>query len=325
MGSINNNNVINDFIKSFKSESRFDSNEQYHGNKDYIGSTSLKLIKLSPLHYKNQEPLDTEAIRFGSAYHCFILEPEKFDKEYFVIDDTEFCNELIQNGKLDAKGNRVSVSKPRATNEYKSWYEQQISKSEGKILFDKEDLSKLEAMKSRLFSNRFARNLLQNGEAEKSYYCDLEIITGQRIGVKVKPDYCKPNKRVIVDLKTCGKGVAAKNEFPKHAADMDYHISAAMYSDMLSFTENKGMNWDFIFIAQEKVVPYAFNIFKASPQFISQGRYEYELLLQLLAWCKENDKWPGYQVFCENEYGINELSIPKYAINELEFYTHSNI
>lgn len=312
-----------DFIKTFHCESKFDSNDAYHSNKDYIGSTSLKLLKVSPLHYKNQEPMDTEALRFGSAYHCFILEPEKFESEYFVIDDTEFCKQLIEFGTLDAKGNRKEVSKPRATNEYKNWYEQQISNANGKILLDSDDFNVMKAMKERLMSHYYVRSLLKNGEAEKSYYCDLELMTGEKVGVKVKPDYCKPKKRLIIDLKTCQD--ASIDGFTRHAAELDYHISAALYSDMLEKNEGKDMAWTFIFIAQEKKKPYAFNLFEASPQFIAQGRYEYELLLQLLAWCKENDKWPGYQVFCPNKFGINELSLPKYSIKELEYFTHKTL
>lgn len=313
----------NDFIINFKCESKFDSNDAYHGNKDYIGSTSLKLIKKSPLHYKNQEPLDTEAIRFGSAYHLFILEPEKFEQEYYVIDDTEFCSQLIQFGTLDAKGNKKEVSKPRATNEYKYWYEKQISLAEGKILLDTEDFNTLKAMRSVLLKNFYCRSLLSKGEAEKSFYCDLETMTGDKVGVKVKPDYLKFDKRAIIDLKTCQD--ASVSGFTRHAADMDYHISAALYSDMLSQFEGKGLGWRFLFIAQEKKKPYAFNIFEASSQFISQGRYEYELLLQLYAWCKANDKWPGYQVFCQSKYGVNEISLPPYAIKQLEFFNHSTL
>ena len=313
----------NDFIKTFHCESKFDSNEEYHGNKDYIGSTSLKKLKVSPLHYINQEPLDTEAVFFGSAYHCFILEPEKFDNEYFVIDDSEFCKQLIEFGTLDAKGNRKQVSKPRATNEYKNWYEQQISKANGRILIDTDDFNTMVKMKDRLFRNRFCKSLLTGGESEKSYYCDIETNSGAKVGVKVRPDHCKKNKRFISDLKTCQD--ASVDGFTRHAADMGYHISAALYSDMLSLYEGKGMEWTFFFVAQEKKYPYAFNIFEASPQFIAQGRYEYELLLELLNWCKVNNKWPGYQVFCENRFGINEISLPKYAIKQFDFFTHNNL
>ena len=80
--------------------------------------------------------------------------------------------------------------------------------------------------------------------------------------------------------------------------------------------------WTFIFIAQEKVKPYAFNLFECTPQFVSQGRYEYELLLQLYKFCIDNDKWPGYQVFCQNRYGINDLNLPAWAIKDLTYYTY---
>lgn len=313
----------NNFIKSFTCNSQFDSNEQYHGNKDYIGSTSLKVLKQSPLHFINQEKKETDALVFGSAYHCFILEPEKFEHEYYVIDDSEYCRELIEHGKLDAKGNRVQVSKPRSTNEYKNWYEEQISRAAGKILFDADDFAVMKIMKERLFSNRYIKTLLNNGEAEKSYYCDLELFNGRKIGVKVKPDYCKPQKRLIIDLKTCQD--ASVDGFTRHAADMNYQISAALYSDMLEKNEGKGLGWTFLFLAQEKTSPYAFNIFEASPQFISQGRYEYEKLLELYSWCKENDKWPGYQVFCYNHFGVNELKLPPWAIREIEIFEHRNL
>jgi hypothetical protein len=71
-----------------------------------------------------------------------------------------------------------------------------------------------------------------------------------------------------------------------------------------------------------KAPPYAFNIFQASPQFMSVGRYEYEILLMLYAYCLEADKWPGYQVFCQNKFGVNELSLPAWAVKELEYFTH---
>jgi len=78
----------------------------------------------------------------------------------------------------------------------------------------------------------------------------------------------------------------------------------------------------FIFIAQEKTKPYAFNLFEASPQFIAQGRYEYEMLLQLYKYCLDNNKWPGYQCFCPNRYGLLELSLPKWAIKSLDYYIY---
>lgn len=51
------------------------------------------------------------AMENGKAFHCAILEPERYADEYFVFDDSEKVAELILNG----------FKNPRATSEYKKW------------------------------------------------------------------------------------------------------------------------------------------------------------------------------------------------------------
>lgn len=298
-----------DFIKSIKYTEVKDSNEVYHGNKDYISASGLKKIKKSPLHFMTEEKKDTEALTFGSAYHTYILEPENFDNEYFIFDETFILEVLSGEGS----------KKPRGTNKYKEWYENEMKAAEGKIMIEKSTFEIIKSMRDRLFKHRYAKSLFNKGEAEKSFYCSLETEVG-KIKVKIRPDYLKKQHRIITDLKTTSDASAI--EFPKNAANYDYHIQAAFYSDIMRMIT--GDEWPFFFIAQEKSKPFAFNIFEASAQFINQGRYEYEQLLRLYYLCKENDYWPGYQVFTENRFGIIELRLPSWAINEINFYNHLN-
>jgi exodeoxyribonuclease VIII len=300
---------MSEFFKIISYEIKKDSNETYHGNKDYISASGLKKIKKSPLHFKEEEQKDTEALQFGSAYHTFILENESFADEYFVFDDTGKCQELINGG----------ARSPRATNAYKDWYNDQMSIINGKQVIDLKTNNIITAMRDRLMSHRYVRSLLSNGEAEMSVYCEIEIMTGQRIKIKIRPDYKKDQKRIISDLKsTIGASVY---DFPRHAADLDYHLQAALYSDIMDAIEGKELGWSFFFIAQEKVIPYAFNIFEASPQFLAQGRYEYEQLLMLYAWCLENNKFPDYQIYTQSRFGVNELKLPSYYIREINWYS----
>lgn len=301
---------MSDFIKHIDFEIRKDSNEEYHSKKEYISASGLKLLKKSPLHFKLQEKKTTEAMEFGSAYHTFILEPELFEKEYYLFNDSDICSVLIGEG----------AKSPRATNIYKEWYNQQLAIAGQRKLMDKNTYSQLEKMSDIIFRHKFAKSIISNGDAEMSIYCEITIITGQKIKVKIRPDYKKDSKRIISDLKTCQS--ASINDFPRHSADFDYHIQAALYSDILSEIEGKGMGWDFYFIAQEKSSPYCFNIFESSPQFLAQGRYEWEQLIMLYAFCLENDKWPGYQVFTENKFGVNELNLPAYSIHEINWFDH---
>lgn len=71
----------------------------------------------------------TGAMDSGTAFHCAILEPERYADEYFVFDDSAKCAELVSNG----------AKSPRATAEYKAWKAEQLAKFEGKIEVSAED------------------------------------------------------------------------------------------------------------------------------------------------------------------------------------------
>ena len=300
-----------DFIKSIKiiesPEIKQDA-DSYYKIKDYVSASALKLIKKSPAHYIEAEPKETDAMIFGSAYHTFVLEPDKFDKRYYFMDDTAIYQTLLGEGSKS----------PRQTKIYKEWVENEQRIAGDKISLDASTMNILKGMKDRLLSNRFCASLLKNGEAEKSIICEIETSVGKTLKIKLRPDYLKADKKIIVDLKTTVD--ASKDEFPKQAANMDYQIQSALYCDIIEALT--GQKQSFFFIAQEKVKPFAFNLFEASGQFLSQGSYEWELLAMLWDECFTSGVWPGYQVFNQSPYGINELSLPPWAIHDISYYIH---
>jgi len=294
-----------------------DSNKKYHSDKSYIGSSSLKLYKESPLHYKFHKVESTPALEFGSLYHTFVLEPELFEKEYFVFDDAEICEQLVNGAFMDDKGKQILAKSPRATNIYKEWYGNQMALSNGRKLVGITELAMIKEMKNTLFSHPYARYLLTGGVSELSHYATLN-----GVNVKIRPDHMFEKKKICVDLKTAK--TAKHEDFPRDAYDRGYHISAALYSDVLEQIYSPGEPWTFFFVVQEKVFPYAFNIFKSSPQFMSIGQYEYEILLEQHKYCLENNDYRGYQVFADNKFGIHGLEIPAYLVKELTFYNEYN-
>lgn len=302
------------FIQSANIQPFNGTDAEYHADKSFISASALKKLKISPAHYKEdteEKTEETDAMLFGSAYHSFILEPEKFEKQYYIFDDSVVCGALIAKG----------AKSPRATNDYKTWKESEMSFSDGKILLDKVDFLKLQAMKDRLMGHPYAKMLLNNGINEQGYMGEIITEVGS-INVKFKPDHVNDKKKIIVDLKTTFD--ASADGFARHAADLNYHIQAALYSDLMAKVSNDGREYQFFFIAQEKKRPFAFNLFEASAQFISQGRFEYEMLLQMYKYCCDNNVWPGYQIFCQNKYGILELKLPAWAIKDLTYYDHIN-
>lgn len=303
------------FIKSVNLKEFHGTDQEYHSDKNYISKSGLAEIKTSPMHYKegieDETPEDEkkEALIFGSAYHCYILEPKKFEEEYYIFDDSKVYAALIDKGFVS----------PRSTKDYKQWVESEMQLIGEKKIIKKAMFDRIKAMKDRLFAHPYAKILLSNGRPEVGYMGTMETEAGI-INIKFKPDYIKDHKHQVIDLKTTRN--ASKKGFPKEAADHDYHIQAALYSDLMSKMEGENRDFTFIFIAQEKKKPYAFNLFEAGPKFIAQGRYEYEMLLQLYKYCVDNDTWPGYQVFCQNKYGMLTLELPAYAIDSLDYFIH---
>lgn len=288
----------NSIIKNLTfTKSENDSNEFYHSQPG-ISASGLKLMKQSPAHYDQREVKQTDAMYFGELYHTFILENDRFYKDYTVVDPLQRPD---QKHGMSAKAN-------------KEWLESFVNPVTAATH------EQLKAMREVLFRHPYAKVLLTNGESEASYYCDLDIGANKRINVRFRPDNVRHDKRIVVDLKTAAD--ASVDGFKSAAAKYDYQLQAALYSDLMELVMDEPLGYDFFFVAQEKVKPFAFNIFQASPQFRSIGRYEYELLLMLYAYCEESEKWPGYQIWCQNKFSVNELSLPPWAIKEIEYFNH---
>lgn len=280
----------NQFIKTMH------SSKEYHENKDYIGSTSLKKYLQSPTHYlynKNNPKPPSEEMSFGSAYHILILEEDKWNDEVFVLDESK----------------RPMPDKDYRTKENRDWKDEQIKSSVGKIYLSMEQYDTAMRMRDVLKQNTFASDLMNGEERESSYYGEYNGVK-----VKVRPDSYTKGK-FIADLKTCQD--SSFEEFKKHSFNMGYHISASLYLDILNITNNPDTEEGFFFVSQEKKPPYNVSVFIASEQFIAQGRHIYENLLRLHKHCLEKNEWKGYEVFSEFQNNVQVLDIPSWGMKEL--------
>lgn len=299
---------MSDWIKNIEfSWSDEDSNEFYHSQNEYCSASTLKKIKQSPAHWRYEERTETDAFRIGSAYHSYVLEPEKFEEEFFVFDDSVIVDVLLGEG----------AKRPTSTSKYKEWKENELLKAKGKTLLSIQEFLSIKDMKQRLFGHFYTRNLLTNGVAERSHYATIETTTGETFKIRIRPDFMNVKKRICIDLKSCID--CSTDKFAHDSANLGYHIQAALYADILEHIYSPGLPWTFIFVAQEKKKPFAFQSFECSHQFITQGRYEYEMLLLLWDECIKKEKFPDQKVFAGNKYGIQELNLPGYAMKEIDF------
>ena len=252
-----------------------------------LGSSHLRELLKSPLHYKmsvNSPSKETPAMKLGTATHCAILEPERFDIEYVEAP-------VIDRRTKDGKA---------------LWSELEHS---GKIILSSDEYSKVMEIAKAVRRHELASKLITGGASEQTIYWEQRVLSLDvpEILCKSRPDYVKPMKKgyIIVDIKTTQN--AYISEFQRKAYyQYCYHIQAAHYiRGFENITGEKVIA--FIYIAIESEPPYAISVFKAGDDYLKAGEEKTLELYELYANCVANDNWPSYSE------EIQELRLPKWA------------
>lgn len=258
------------------------SAEDYHQGPG-ISRSGLMAFKRSPYHYWYKylnpdyiaEP-STPAQILGNALHSYLLEPDEFEKRYFVIPE---FNKVTKAGK-----DRWQKIKEEIANK------ETLSANQYQIL---------QAMAVSLQKNKLAIQLIEKAEIEQSLYW-----TDPDTGVlcKCRPDILRNN--LVCDLKTAHDG--SPKSFQYAAFNYGYHLQAAMIQEALQQLRQHVIK-DFLFLVIEKTAPYALSIYQLDQDALKQGVHEFKTLLRRYQRCLETNDWPAYE--------IQEISLPRYAFN----------
>ena len=245
-------------------------NSGYHGDTEYYSSSSLKMmLKDSKSFYKKyikgepDVPKVGSHLSFGSYIHSLILEPELTDSEFIIYD------------------------KPKRGN---AWKEFKAEHEDKEILNASQDRHAQQMIRE-FTKNKWATELIKGGEAEKTLCVELDGIK-----IKVRADHW--NQGVITDLKTTNYGVSYE-AIQKTMVQWDYDLSAALYCD--AFTAHTGEHHDFYFVFLCKST-LGVEVYKASEQFLNNGRTKYKKAIAKIKEAKESGIW--YNT------GIQEIDYP---------------
>ena len=252
------------------------SNEEYHAD-PAISASQLKEIARSPFHYwkrfvdPDRSPSEpTAAMRLGSLVHCAVLEPKELLQRYAVGPDKR-----TKAGKEQAERMLADGIEPVSASDF----EQALS------------------MAAAVHSHPTAGLLLgMGGQAEQSFWWD-DVATGLRC--KCRPDWF--DGELIVDLKTCVD--ASPAGFGKSVANFGYQIQASHYLAGTLATR-------FIFIAVEKVYPFAVGVYELDQEALIHGSIACHNALQRIQDCRAIGEWPGYTD------GIQTLRLPGWALKD---------
>jgi len=256
--------------------------DEYHSGPG-ISRSGIMEFRKSPRHYWHKyinpdysRKATSDAQTFGSAFHCYVLEPEKFKKEYFIAENNPFHGNSKEGRAHKAQMQLMSA---------------------GKIVLDKEDLDLIIKMNESLKSDYQAIELIKGAQYEKSIFWidpDTELLC------KVRPDIMHDD--FIVDLKTTSD--ASYREFQRSFYNYGYHLQLAMMHEALKHTQNKIM-YNFIDLAIEKTEPFCHGIYSVDEEAINQGVSEFKYYLSEIKKCVDTNIWPSYKT--------QTLSLPGYA------------
>lgn len=263
------------------------NNEQYHADTSAISASGLRLFMRSPAHYwaayldpDRQQRQATPAMMLGTATHCAILEPEKFDDRYTVIP------EGVDRRSKDGK---------------QLWADLLAS---GKQPLSDQDWQRINRMSERFHAEHETAELFARPHVVESTH--FAKING--VMCKCRPDFMTTDGMIVMDVKTTSD--ASQDGFGRSAWNLGYHIQAAFYRRVLHAAT--GVTPSFVFGCVESDYPHLIAYYRMPQAALEYADGLIDDALERYAECLASGIWPGY------ESGARELVLPGYAQRIIE-------
>lgn len=259
------------------------SAHEYHRRElGVVSKSALDEMHRSPLHYRawvdGIEAEPTAALRFGTALHMALLEPERFARTYIVAPDF---------GDL-----RSSKSRERRD----AWLEG----NPGVIMLSRDDEAAILGMLEAVMKHPAASRLILDGTPEVTLRWTDEI-TGLRC--KSRADYWVKSRRLAVDLKSTDD--ASPDGFARSVTKWRYFVQDALYR--MGFAECGEPIDHFAILAVEKRPPFAVAVYTLDDDAVRKGYEAARRDIERLRECLQRNEWPSYSD------GVQELCLPPWA------------
>lgn len=256
-----------------------------------VGKESAPVPEAEEGEEEEDDPgVKSEALRFGSLYHTYILEPKQFAEQVRILD-YEMGLRLIQaakdaGSKTRATSHRDSGFKQLST--YREW-KAEIERGGGHVI-DERTLGKLEAMRSAMLHDRDIAEVLEKvGDTELTVLFGWPVGGGEYLQCKARIDALTDID--IIDLKSARE--TSPERFAFAVRRMGYDFQAAFYhraAMAAGLIEDGAL---FGFLAQEKTPPYVPALHWMPEDWIDYARKELDATLHQIADACRNDRWPG--------------------------------
>jgi exodeoxyribonuclease VIII len=257
--------------------------QRYHRRTlGHVSKSGLDQFHRSPLHYQawvnGELDRDTPALSFGRAFHCSVLEPDRFATEYAVTPDFGDCRFKEAKAARDAWRNA----------------------NEGAEHLDPEDAANIDGMRSAVMRHPLAGRMIRDGMAEVTL-CWQDQDTG--LTCKSRADYYVKKLAMVLDLKSTDD--ASPAAFARSIYKYRYHVQDALYRSGFAAVDEPIQH--FVLIAVEKTKPYAVGTYALDADAIGRGYSSARRDIDGLAECVRANRWPGYPET------IQQIELPPWA------------
>ncbi|MDY4380382.1 PD-(D/E)XK nuclease-like domain-containing protein [Pectobacterium brasiliense] len=294
------------------------SNNDYHAANG-VSSTQVKDARISLMYYHGRHITKTirrdssDALTSGSLVHTLALEPEKLEEEYAVFPgvpagaftntdtlkswireynaDKPKSEQLKLTGKKEELQEAIRAVNPSAifADEFESQWRASVS---DKTILTAEQLQAATAIQQALFNHPTAGKLLQHtARAVEVSYFGMDEGTGLEVRVRPDLELELGGLRIAADVKTISLGKVKQDnlraKLHREIIDRDYHVSAAMYSEVADFDQ-----FFWIFVNKDEGYHWV-AVIEASTDLLELGSLEYHRTMRDLANAYDTDAWPA--------------------------------
>lgn len=262
---------------------------QYHQDLPHYGRSQIVTALRSPAHLKaslDRPTKVTPAMNLGTAIHTAVLEPELFDEEIAFMPE----------------------GMDRRTKAGKEAYATFMEEHAGMAILPHADKQLVEDVAAAVTAAPASKLFLGAEAQRENSYLWVDGQTG--LPLKCRPDLFIPERKMLVDLKTTTD--ARPEAFSQSIAKFGYHIQAAHYLNGVNAVLGPDTVRHFVFLAVEKEPPYGVLIGALDAEDVERGMEACRRGINRIAWCLENDKWPGYSS------KVHRLSLPNWARKRMD-------
>lgn len=293
-------------------------NEAYHAASG-ISSSMVKDARISLMYFHGRHVTGviqrevTDALTFGTLVHTLALEPEKLEQEFAIFPgipvgaftntdslkafirefnaDRPKAEQLKLTGKKEELQEAIRAVKPDAI--FADEFEQQwLNNNSDKTILTASQMNLATDIRDALLAHPSVANLLNHpSRVNEVSYFGMDDETGLEVRVRPDIELEIDGIRISADVKTTSMGRIKQDylraRLHREITERDYHLSAAMYSEVAGFDQ-----FFWIFVNKDPGYHWV-AVIEASQDLLELGSLEYHRTMSAIARAYDTGIWPA--------------------------------